>query len=201
MSLLLLKKATANLLKLKHGKNYFQIVKISDHERNMIGRREVVGYGHNGQPTYVDRSDFPFPAIRWKEPTAEIEALREKEKGDWNELSCEEKKNLYRASFCQTFSEFNASNSGEWKSMVAILIFHIVAGLWLSYWFKITIYKHDPLPGSFDEESRRQQFRRLLDLKTNPIQGLASKWDYERDDWKNPNDPWKSKNIFESHRD
>lgn len=62
----------------------------------MIGKREIVGFGFNGQPHYVDRWDLPFPAIRWKEPTAEILALREKEKGDWNELTCEEKKALYR---------------------------------------------------------------------------------------------------------
>lgn len=37
-----------------------------------IGTREIVGFGFNGLPTYVDRSDFPFPAIRYKEETAAI---------------------------------------------------------------------------------------------------------------------------------
>lgn len=63
----------------------------------MIGNREIVGFGLNGQPVYIDAHDFPFPAIRWKEPTSEINALREKEKGDWNALTCEEKKALYRS--------------------------------------------------------------------------------------------------------
>lgn len=40
--------------------------------QNLIGKREVVGFGFNGEPTYVDRVDFPLPAIRWKEPTADI---------------------------------------------------------------------------------------------------------------------------------
>lgn len=40
--------------------------------RAMIGKREIVGYGFNGQPNYLDRPDFPMPAIRWKEPTADI---------------------------------------------------------------------------------------------------------------------------------
>lgn len=51
------------------------------------GKREVVGYGFNGNPVYVDRVDFPMPAIRWKETTPEIAALREKEKGDWKKLT------------------------------------------------------------------------------------------------------------------
>lgn len=35
-----------------------------------IGTREIVGFGFNGLPTYVDRVDFPFPAIRFREETA-----------------------------------------------------------------------------------------------------------------------------------
>lgn len=41
-------------------------------DRSVIGNREIVGYGFNGLPIYVDRPDFPMPAIRWKEPTADI---------------------------------------------------------------------------------------------------------------------------------
>lgn len=37
-----------------------------------IGNREVVGYGYNGEPTYLDRVDFPMPAIRWKENTPDV---------------------------------------------------------------------------------------------------------------------------------
>lgn len=37
-----------------------------------IGTRDIVGFGWNGFPTYVDRSDFPLPAIRWREETPEI---------------------------------------------------------------------------------------------------------------------------------
>lgn len=37
-----------------------------------VGKREVVGYGVNGLPVYVDRVDYPMPAIRFKEDTPEI---------------------------------------------------------------------------------------------------------------------------------
>lgn len=37
-----------------------------------IGTREIVGYGWNGLPSYADRLDFPFPAIRFREDDAQI---------------------------------------------------------------------------------------------------------------------------------
>lgn len=37
-----------------------------------IGTREIVGFGWNGLPSYADRTDFPLPAIRWREETPEI---------------------------------------------------------------------------------------------------------------------------------
>lgn len=42
------------------------------YHKGVIGNREIVGYGFNGMPIYVDRPDFPMPAIRWKEPTSDI---------------------------------------------------------------------------------------------------------------------------------
>lgn len=37
-----------------------------------IGKREVVGYGLTGEECYVEDIHAPFPAIRFKEDTAEI---------------------------------------------------------------------------------------------------------------------------------
>ena len=42
------------------------------HNRARIGSREVVGFGFNGQCSYQDRTDFPMPAIRFKENTPDI---------------------------------------------------------------------------------------------------------------------------------
>ena len=82
-----------------------------------IGTREVVGYGVNGEESYVDVYHSPFPAIRFKEDTPEILKLKAKETGDWKKLTVAEKKELYRASFCQTLSERGAP-TGDWKCIL-----------------------------------------------------------------------------------
>ena len=51
-----------------------------------------MGFGVNGDAIYEDMIEFPCPAVRFRENSAEIMALREKEKGDWHKLTLEEKK-------------------------------------------------------------------------------------------------------------
>ncbi|PSN32354.1 hypothetical protein C0J52_21638 [Blattella germanica] len=41
-----------------------------------------------------------------------------------------------------------------------------------------------PLPESFSEESKRAQLKRMIDLRVSPIEGLGSKYDYEKGEWK-----------------
>lgn len=104
--------------------------------RDQIGSREIVGFGFSGAPAYADRNDYPLPAIRWREDTPEIKVLREKEKGDWRKLTKQEKKALYRASFCQTFAEFNAP-TGEWKLALAGGLAAVALALWISIWLRL----------------------------------------------------------------
>ena len=60
--------------------------------------------------------NFRLFFCRFKEDVGDIVPLRQKEKGDWKKISTEEKKQLYRASFCQTLTEAEAP-TGEWKSV------------------------------------------------------------------------------------
>merc|ERR1712055_720248 len=152
----------------------FSAVKVQriQHVANMgsiskIGNREVVGFGYNGDKNYVDRIDFPMPAIRFKENTPDVQALHEKAKGDWKKLSIEEKKALYRASFAQTFSEMKAP-TGEWKPVLGVSL--VIASL--SVWVYMAMK-------TFAPERQKQQLERMIALKGNPIQGAASHWDYE----------------------
>lgn len=103
--------------------------------RAKIGNREVVGYGWNGEPTYQDRVDYPMPSVRFQENTPQVLALREKEKGDWKNLTIEEKKALYRASFCQTFSEFKYP-TGEWKYVAGWAMVGISVAIGITLWMK-----------------------------------------------------------------
>ena len=57
-----------------------------------LGDRDIVGHGYNGQREYMDDIDCPFPAIRFRSNSDETAALRVKEKGDWKNLSVDEKK-------------------------------------------------------------------------------------------------------------
>lgn len=50
----------------------YSSAKIHNNQRCIIGNREIVGYGLNGEPQYIDRVDFPMPSIRYKESTPDI---------------------------------------------------------------------------------------------------------------------------------
>ena len=122
--------------------------------RSKIGKREVVGFGLNGEYSYLDAPDIPMPAIRFREEDAEMAKLREKERGDWKQLSLEDKKKctqllpfiddnhltyfcdqlfvqtVYRFSFCRTYAEMQAP-TGEWKSVTAGVLAIIASAFWL----------------------------------------------------------------------
>lgn len=174
-------------------------VRLSSSSSN-IGSREVVGYGWNGQSIYYDRVDYPMPAIRFREDTKEIkvrkfsknsicscvtalfvQVLREKEKGDWKKLSCEERKALYRSSFCKTFAEIKAP-TGEWKQHIGVGLFAASLAILFAAWMNEFIYHDHPV--TLEEDRQKAQLKRMLDLEINPISGLSSKWDYENNRWK-----------------
>ncbi|KAG7164650.1 Cytochrome c oxidase subunit 4-like [Homarus americanus] len=146
-----------------------------------IGNREVVGFGFNGSPAYVDRVDFPMPAVRFREDTPDVQVLREKEMGDWKKLTLEEKKALYRASFCQTFAEMTAP-SGEWKSVLGVTLILSSLAVWIYLWMKVFVYS--PLPETLKPEYQEAQLKRMIDLRANPVEGTSSQWDYSKGDWK-----------------
>ncbi|XP_068159405.1 cytochrome c oxidase subunit 4 isoform 1, mitochondrial [Drosophila tropicalis] len=152
-----------------------------DGTRLMSGDREVVGYGINGSPIYIDCVEFPFPAIRYREVTPELCAVREKELGDWKNLSLEEKKSLYRHSFCQTYSEFQHFTP-EWKLVLGIGFWSIAIGIMMTILYNTKIY--DPLPETYDEDRRQAQLRRIIQLQIQPITGISSKWCYHTNKWK-----------------
>jgi len=154
---------------------------LKDEIHPKIGSREIVGYGSTGRASYIDACEFPAPAIRFKEDTAELKALKEKEKGDWKTLSLAEKKELYRASFCQTYSEMNAP-TGDWKVLLSIVLFGLAGTGWLMMFMKKVVYTD--LPGTFTREWQEKSMERMIMQGQGPITGVSSHWDYEKEDWK-----------------
>jgi cytochrome c oxidase subunit 4 len=147
-----------------------------------IGTREVVGYGMNGEESYIDHYGFPFPAIRFKEDTQEVIKLKEKEKGDWKKMTVAEKKELYRSSFCQTLVELKAPTS-EWKAILGLLLTCVSVALWGFVW--LTTYAYDDLPVTMtDDEHLKAQIQRMIDMRVGPVEGFASNYDYEKNEWK-----------------
>ncbi|RWS24368.1 cytochrome c oxidase polypeptide IV-like protein [Leptotrombidium deliense] len=149
--------------------------------RRKIGKREVVGFGVNGSYIYFDRPDFPMPAIRFREDDAALTSLRAKEKGNWKQLTLDEKKTLYRASFCSTFAEITAP-TGEWKAITAGVVTLVATSLVLFALMKKFVMP--PMPESLTLEAKKEQMRKMIILGIDPVEGLSSKWDYENNRWK-----------------
>jgi len=146
-----------------------------------LGNRDIVGYGRNGQYTYLERTDLPYPGVRFKENTEDIMVLKEKEKGPWTALTVDEVKSIYRHSFRQTFEEMDAS-TGAWKFQAAMVMVAAGVALFMAGWLRAFVYQ--ARPHTLSIEHREAMLERMVALGQGPIQGVSSKFDYEANDWK-----------------
>ncbi|XP_053204195.1 cytochrome c oxidase subunit 4 isoform 1, mitochondrial-like [Panonychus citri] len=170
------------IIKLLRCKSNFKLSSASYYEfKDIIGNREIVGYGNDGQPFYYDRLNQPFPAIRFKEDSPDMLALKEKEKGDWKSLTIEEKKQLYRHSYCRTYAELTAP-TGDWKQVIAGILG--IVGLTFLVVVGEKEFLFPPLPESMNEENTRRFMKFALFNRIDEFDGYASKWDYENNCWK-----------------
>ncbi|XP_019365542.1 PREDICTED: cytochrome c oxidase subunit 4 isoform 1, mitochondrial isoform X2 [Gavialis gangeticus] len=133
-------------------------------------------------PHYHDKRNYPLPDIPYRRDLgADEKALMEKQKGSWKELSNEEKVALYRIKFCQTYAEMNRP-SNEWKTVLGFTFMFLgFTGLivaWQRY------YVMPDKPHTLSDEWKAKQLQRMLDMHVNPVEGLSSKWDYDKNEWK-----------------
>ncbi|CAG9771298.1 unnamed protein product [Ceutorhynchus assimilis] len=193
-----LKKATVKLLKRKEDKDkgLFQNDPISVDVLNMICRNHCRNkeVRHSND---VNRTDVP------EITTTGIKTLRKVEIGDWN-------KSLgilleIRSSFGQASAEVQVSNTQEGKFITAKLRFTFAPTPTLVPMVPtLSIFCHYENPQEvlpLEEEGKRKSFdvTWTVKFKIHPIQALASMLVYEKDDWKDPHNSWKYKNIFECH--
>ncbi|XP_070237639.1 cytochrome c oxidase subunit 4 isoform 2, mitochondrial isoform X2 [Bos mutus] len=88
---------------------------------------------------------------------------------------------VYRLQFHQTFAEMNR-RSNEWKTVMGCVFFFCGFTGLLIWWQRVYVFRKKPI--TLTDEWKAQQLQRILDMKGNPVQGLASRWDYERKEWK-----------------
>lgn len=133
-------------------------------------------------PAYVDRRDVPLPEAAFvRDLSAQQKALKEKEKASWTALSVDEKVELYRIKFNESYAEMNRG-SNEWKTVLGGVLFFLgVTGLIL-IWQKH--YMYGPIPHTFSDEWLSMQTKRMLDMRINPVEGISSQWDFEKNEWK-----------------
>ncbi|KAG9334339.1 hypothetical protein JZ751_008225 [Albula glossodonta] len=133
-------------------------------------------------PQYNNRLDTPLPAVPFvRNPNPEQQKLREKEKGPWTNLTKEEKLAIYRLSHELTYAEMKRGSS-EWKTVMGgIFIFIGLTGV--VFWWQ-RLYVFGPSPHTCSDEWHEMQTQRMIDMRINPIDGLASQWDYEKKQWK-----------------
>ncbi|XP_059978728.1 uncharacterized protein LOC132504952 isoform X4 [Lagenorhynchus albirostris] len=88
---------------------------------------------------------------------------------------------VYRLQFHETFTEMNR-RSNEWKTVMGCVFFFFGFTGLLIWWQRVYVFPKKPI--TLMDEWKAQQLQRILDMKGNPVQGLASRWDYERKEWK-----------------
>uniref|UniRef100_UPI00398F48CA cytochrome c oxidase subunit 4 isoform 1, mitochondrial n=1 Tax=Pristiophorus japonicus TaxID=55135 RepID=UPI00398F48CA len=133
-------------------------------------------------PAYSDRKDEPLAAVDFVgHLSAEQKSLKEKETSSWVSLSVDEKLMLYRIRFHHSFAEMNKPSS-EWKTVVGgVLVMLGFTGL-IVFWQRMFVY--GDIPHTFSDEWKAQQTKRMLDMRMNPVEGIAAQWDYESNTWK-----------------
>ncbi|XP_077166289.1 cytochrome c oxidase subunit 4 isoform 1, mitochondrial [Paroedura picta] len=133
-------------------------------------------------PAYINCRGTPLPDVDYtKNLSSEQKALKEKEKASWTALSVDEKVELYHIKFDQTYAEMNRG-SREWKTVAGVSFFFLAFSGLLFIWQKKYIL--GPVPHTLSDEWVAMQTKRMLDLRVNPVQGMSSKWDYEKNEWK-----------------
>ncbi|KAK1337369.1 hypothetical protein QTO34_001995 [Cnephaeus nilssonii] len=161
------------------------------HNRETLGQPELSSFlvptAHSkGKMTpytnYHAQRSYPMPDEPFcTELSAEQRALKEKEKGSWTQLSHAEKVALYRLQFHETFAEMNR-RSNEWKTVMGGVFFFCGFTALLIWWQRVYVFPEKPI--TLTDEWKAKQLQRILDMKGNPVQGLASRWDYEKKEWK-----------------
>ncbi|NXH88702.1 COX41 oxidase, partial [Edolisoma coerulescens] len=163
---------------------------------SLVGRRSIStslclrAHGHAGVVKaedyslsgYVDRRDVPLPEVAFvRDLSAQQKALKEKEKASWSALSVDEKVELYRMKFNETYAEMK-KGTNEWKTILGGVLFFLGLTGVILIWQKHFMY--GTVPHTLSEEWVSAQTKRMLDMRVNPVEGISAQWDYDKNEWK-----------------
>jgi len=149
----------------------------------------------NVKPVYVlkfDPHDDPYfhESLRHPIPSGprmivipeELKDLKEKELGDWKELTVDEQNDLYNMYFGMSIAELS-QGTDRWKTSIGCACIYISIALMVSFIIReFIIVKRDPYLRS--EEMVKDQIVWQLKTFHDPITGYPSLWDYENNCWK-----------------
>lgn len=114
---------------------------------------------------------------------------------------------MYRLKFSQSYAEMKAP-TGEWKTVLGGMLFFLGFTGLVVWWQRIygkkvfTLLRglavkgetwscnllfspvYPPRPRTLEDDWKARQLQRMLDMRINPVEGLSSKWDYDKGQWK-----------------
>ncbi|XP_060081284.1 cytochrome c oxidase subunit 4 isoform 1, mitochondrial-like [Ylistrum balloti] len=156
-------------------------VEMKDRHYPVVGERDIVGHGLGNEGNYVDDHEWPCTGVRFKANTPEILAMREKEEADWSNLTVEDKRFLYRASFAHTFEEMLAP-TGEVKRQIIIFLFGCLMTqvfLWVQDYIIL------PRPSAMLNKGGIEAIlQTLIRDRRGILSGISSQYDYEKGEYK-----------------
>ncbi|MEE6500384.1 hypothetical protein FKM82_003762 [Ascaphus truei] len=133
-------------------------------------------------PVYIDNRDSPLPDIAYIQSLSpEQKALKEKEKGSWCSLKANDKLELYRIAFNDSYAEM-MKGSSEWKTVIGGIFFFIGFTAFIILWQRKYVFGE--VPHTLSEDWVAMQTKRMLDMRVGPVEGFSSKWDYDKNEWK-----------------
>ena len=143
----------------------------------------AVGPDPNINMEFYESRTTPLPVFpRTVGFEGELKVLKEKEKGDWKNLSNEERMDLYNLYFSMSMADM-CRDTDEYKSVAGVVMILISFTL-LIHWF-IHVYVLPPyVESAVDPEWVQAAIKKQLQFHAGPVTGYASMWDYENNCWK-----------------
>nr|CAB3233208.1 cytochrome c oxidase subunit 4 isoform 1, mitochondrial-like [Phallusia mammillata] len=148
----------------------------------MSSTADVVDHGLKINEDFYESVYSPLPDRPRSLPVAEdLKALKEKELGDWSNLTVDEQMDLYNMHFSMTMGDMVRGND-TWKSSMGLVF--LISSLGFAFIILCKKFILPPPPITYSDEWVHASIKKQLRMHSGPITGIASKWDYENNCWK-----------------